>query len=375
MGRVLKDSWVIFTKDWGVYVVSALILLALSLVTVGLLFFTLSAGLYTMLLRRVREGRKPEIGEVFACFDRCWAYVLAWLLFLGIGLAFAVVIGAPVLLLVVPSDSARAFGIFLTLLALIGAVFVIVYLATVWIYWLLFMADRRLGVIEALKASRAMVSRTGFWTTFLASLVVGLIAGAVHGALSSVTFGVGGLVAFVLLTPWQYAAYSSMYLQAGGEQGSLPSSFPGPSGAWQGGVAYAWSFDPRQPWGAPPYSQPAPAAPWAAPPGAPCGPPPYAPAQGYAPYGPPAGPGWPQAAPPPGAARYGPPLAAAPYGPPPSAAQYGPPPAAAPYGPPPGQQESTEGTPPWSGLRPPTPPTPPPGPSAAPPEPPAAPRG
>ena len=93
IGRVLKDSWAIFAKDWGALIVAALITFVLGVVTLGILAVPLSAGLYLMILRRVREGRKAEVGDVFGCFDRLGAYFVAYLLFLGIGLAFAVIVG------------------------------------------------------------------------------------------------------------------------------------------------------------------------------------------------------------------------------------------------------------------------------------------
>ena len=388
IGRVLKDSWVIFTKDWGALVVAALIALALSFVTLGILGVALSGGLYLMMLRRVREGRKPEVRDVFACFDRLGAFVLAYLLFLGVGLAFVAVVSTPFLVLVVPDSGARAFGIFLTALAAMGAVIVALYLQTVWVYVVPLMADRRIGVVEALNASHETVSRCGFWITFLAILVIGFIAGAVNSLLGSVTFGIGALVAAVVVVPWEFAAYASMYLQVGGEGGLLPSGFPGPSSAWQGGVAYAWSFPSWQSgWGAgfAPPAAPAGPAQYTAPGPAPSVPPtygwPYGPPGAAPPYGPPSAAGWapygqPPYGPPPsvspyGPPPYGPPYGQPPYGPPSSVSPYGPPPVAAPGTQPPTPGPSTSEPPWWSRSQ---PPGPPPAPSGPPPEPPEPPR-
>jgi hypothetical protein len=405
IGRVLKDSWVIFTKDWGVLVMGALIAVVLSFVTLGILGLALSGGVYLMVLRRVREGRKPEVRDVFACFDRLWAFVLAYLLLLGIALAFVAVVLTPFLALTLPDSGARAFGVFLTALAGFGAAIVAAYLSTVWVYVLLLMADRRIGVVEALGASREMVGRSGFWITFLTLLVIGFIAGAVNGLLGSVTLGIGGLVASVVVVPWELAAYASMYLQAGGEGGLLPSGFPGPSAAWQGGVVYAWSFQGWQPgWGAgfAPYAPPAGPGQYSAPGPAPWGPPVYGPPNGptgaVAPFGPLPGPGWvPYPSP------YGPPSSAPPFGPPPAAAPYaappglaGSPPGFAPSGPqqepatqrpagppttpPPAAAPATQSQPTpdpragelpsWSRSQPPGPPPTPPGPAPQPPAPP-----
>ena len=211
IGRVLKDSWTIFTKDWGALLVAALIAFVLSIVTFGLLGPALLAGLYLMVLRRVREGRKAEIGDVFGCFDRVGAYVVAYLLFLAIALAFAVIVGSPLLLLVIHNSGARAFGWFLFALAALAAICVAVYLATVWIYWTTLMVDRRRGVLEALAESRAIVARSGFWMTLLIIVIIGVIANAATTALGAVTLGIGGVLSFFVL-PWQ----------VGGLRGDVP---------------------------------------------------------------------------------------------------------------------------------------------------------
>jgi hypothetical protein len=276
VGRVLKDSWAIVVKDWGALIVAALIVLVLGAVTLGILAVPLSAGLYLMILRRIREGRKAEIGDVFGCFDRLGAFVVAYLVFLGIGLVFALVVGLPLMLLVIHDSGARAFGGLLFAVALIAAIVVGVYLETVWVYWTILMVDRRRAVIEALKDSRAIVTRSGFWMTLLVIVIVALIANVVSGAVSAVTFGIGGVLTFLVL-PWQFAAYTAMYFQAVGESALLPSAFPGPASAWQGGgaVAFGVAGGPYQPAG---YSS----APSYAPPG-------YGPSAGYGPPGPPPG--------------------------------------------------------------------------------------
>jgi hypothetical protein len=237
IGRVLKDSWAIFVKDWGALIVAALIMVLLGVVTLGILFVPLSAGLYLMILRRVREGRKAEVGDVFGCFDRLGAYLVAYVLFLGIGLVFAVIVGLPLVLLVIHNTGARAFGGFLFALALVAAIVVGVYLETIWVYWTILMVDRRRTVTEALRESRELVMKTGFWMTLLVIALVGVSAGIAGSVLASFTLGLGGFLTF-LFVPWEMAAYTSMYLQSAGEGALLPSAYAVPSSAWQGGGAF-----------------------------------------------------------------------------------------------------------------------------------------
>ena len=288
VGRVLKDSWTIFTKDWAALLVAALIAFLLSLVTLGILGPALLAGIYLMVLRRVREGRKAEVGDVFGCFDRLGAYVVAYLLFLAIVFAFVVIVGSPLLLLVIHNSGARAFGWFLFALAAIAAFFVGIYLVTVWIYWTVIMVDRRRGVIEALAESRTIVARSGFWMTLLIIFIIGVIANAATTGLSAVTFGIGGMLSFLVL-PWQIAAYVSMYLQARGEGRLLPSAYPGASSVWLGGGFFAAPFlagGYPPPYGAPGAAGSGGYAPPGSPPPAPPYPPPgAAPSYGPSPYG------------------------------------------------------------------------------------------
>ena len=292
VGRILKDSWTIFVRDWVALVVASLITLVLGGLTLGILYVPLLAGIYLMILRRVREGRPAQVGDVFGCFDRLGAYVVAYLLFLAFGLAAAAVVLPPFLLLVVGHSGARALGFVLFGLALFAAAAVGAYLATVWVYWTLLMVDRRRSVIEALKESRAIVTRSGFWMTLLVIFVVGVIVSVVVNGISAVTFGIGGILSFVVL-PWQFAAYAAMYFQVTGEGGLLPSALPGAAAGWQGGPT---------PYGGPGGSYPpagyVPVGPYGPPPGYPPPPPGYPSPAGPTPgYGPPAGSPTPQAPP------------------------------------------------------------------------------
>jgi hypothetical protein len=337
IGRVLKDSWTIFTKDWGALLVAALIAFLLTLVTVGILGPALLAGLYLMVLRRVREGRKAAIGDVFGCFDRIGPYLVAYLLFVAIALAFVVIVGAPLLLLVIHDSGARAFGWFLFALAAIAAFFVGWYVVIVWIYWTVLMVDRRRGIIEALAESRAIVSRSGFWMTLLIIVIIGVIANAATTAVSAVTLGIGGVLSFLVL-PWQVAAYTSMYLQATGEARLLPSAYPGASSVWMGGGFFAAPF---QAGGyPPPYAPPGSAPPY--------GPSPYAPPGSASPSPPP---GYAPPSPPPqgGPAAWQPVTQAPPWAPPPQAPPPQAPPAQAPPAQaPPAWASPPQTPPPWS---------------------------
>ena len=158
VGLAFKKGWDAFTADIVPFLVGALIAGLLSIITLGILAGPLTAGLYNMAIRRMRDGRRAEIGDVFSCFDRFWSYLWAAIvLVVLIGLASITIVGG-------------------------------VLLATVWIYVFPFMVDRRMGLGQAMSASYHRVVDNGFWE-HLALIVVFLAVSAVaNGWVGIVTF-------------------------------------------------------------------------------------------------------------------------------------------------------------------------------------------
>ena len=176
IGQVFKRGWDLFVKDIGALLVGGIVALVLSVLTLGILAGPLCAGLYGMVARRVRDGKVAEVGDVFGQMDRFWSYFAAALV-LGvlIGLASITIIGG-------------------------------VLLATIWIYVFPVMVDRRVGLGEAMKASKDMVLEHGFWQ-HLALVVLIIVIGSVAN----------GLLA-LLATPFVIALTAAAYFEAGGEE-------------------------------------------------------------------------------------------------------------------------------------------------------------
>jgi uncharacterized membrane protein YvlD (DUF360 family) len=158
VGLAFKKGWDAFTADIVPFLVGALIAGLLSIITLGILAGPLTAGLYNMAVRRMRDGRRAEIGDVFSCFDRFWSYLWAAIvLVVLIGLASLTIVGG-------------------------------VLLATIWIYVLPFMVDRRMSVGQAMSASYHRVVDNGFWE-HLALVVIFLAVSAVaNGWVGIITF-------------------------------------------------------------------------------------------------------------------------------------------------------------------------------------------
>lgn len=174
IGLTLRQAWRLFVKDLGPLLIAGLITVALSVLTVGVLAGPLTAGLYAMVMARVREGRQPDIVDVFDQFDRFWAYLGATIvLVVLIGLAFITIIGGFIL-------------------------------ATLWLYVIPLMVDRGMGIGEALKTSKDMVLANGFWDHLALVLIMMVIASVANGVLA------------IISTPFIIVAAAVAYLLTAG---------------------------------------------------------------------------------------------------------------------------------------------------------------
>ena len=172
IGLVFTKGWKLFVKDIGPLLIGALIACALSVLTLGILAGPLAAGLYGMVIGRVRDGRQAQVGDVFDGFDRFWSYFgAAIVLALLIGIASITIIGG-------------------------------VLLAAIWLYVFPLMVDRRMGIGEAMTASKDMVVKTGFWEHVALVIIFAVIASVANGVL--------GIVA----TPFMIAAIAAGYYLA-----------------------------------------------------------------------------------------------------------------------------------------------------------------
>jgi uncharacterized membrane protein YvlD (DUF360 family) len=174
VGQAFKGGWNAFTADIVPLLVGTLIAGLLSIITLGILAGPLTAGLYNMVIGRVRDGRPAQIGDVFSCMNRFWGFLWA----------------AIVLVVLIALAS----------LTIVGGVL----LATIWIYVFPFMVDRKMGLAEAMSASYHQVVDNGFWE-HLALLII-------FAAVSAVANGWVG----ILTTPFTIAVIVGAYFVAGG---------------------------------------------------------------------------------------------------------------------------------------------------------------
>ncbi len=129
--ELLEQSWKSFTEFLPALIVNTLVLLVVSLFTLGFLAPVCTAGYTQSLLLAIREKRKPEVGDLFAHMN----------LFLPL-LAFFIVAGIIVLI-----------GFLVLVLPGIIAGIAIYFFC---LYLLPLMTDKGLGLIEAIKESSRM---------------------------------------------------------------------------------------------------------------------------------------------------------------------------------------------------------------------------
>jgi hypothetical protein len=172
LGKVMGGGWEIWTRDVVPLVVGGLIAALLGVVTLGILLPVLSAGLYKMVAIRVREDRKPEIGDVFSCFDQFWRITWA---FLVVG----ILVGIGLILCIIPG----------------------IWMAVNWVYVMPFIVDKRVSTGEAMSLSKQKVGEWGF----ASHLVILLILSIVVALVSAVP------MAGILATPYFVACIMVMY--------------------------------------------------------------------------------------------------------------------------------------------------------------------
>ena len=178
IARVLKQAWRLFVDDIGPLIIGALVACILTVLTLGILAGPLAAGLYGMVVGRVRDGRRPEVGDVFGQFHRFGAFFFAALvLVVLIGLASITIVGG-------------------------------ILLATIWLYVFPLMVDKRMGLGEALGASYRLVRENGFWE-HLVLVVLFAIIGSIGGP------------AFLITLPFQITATVAAYLLVDGREAEL----------------------------------------------------------------------------------------------------------------------------------------------------------
>jgi hypothetical protein len=127
----LEKGWNSFLQFIGPVLLVTLVQIVVSIFSLGILAPVTSAGYFQSLLRAQREGRTPEVKDLFSHMS-----LFLPLLVFGIVAFFAIILGF--MLLVLPG-----FGM-------------MILLAFACLYFLPLMTDQKMGLIDALKKSWQM---------------------------------------------------------------------------------------------------------------------------------------------------------------------------------------------------------------------------
>jgi len=220
LGKVLKQGWDLMMKDIVPLIVGGLIVGVLSVVTLFILMPVLNAGLYKMVIRRVKEGRTAEIGDVFSCFDQFGTLFVT-------GLVCGLLIMLGTILCIIPG----------------------LLLATIWIYTTPLILEKKVGMGAALRMSKEMVTKNGFGP----HLVILLVLMVLMGAANAISGGLAGILA----TPFMVAVIMAMYFTLEGVP--IDGGQPAPA------TPYPQSPSAPPAAGRSPFAGPPPAAPQASP--------------------------------------------------------------------------------------------------------------
>lgn len=170
----ITRGWEIVSPDAGVFVVASLIVMGLSLLTLGICAPPLSAGLYIMALRK-HDGHAVQSGDVMAGFKYFGA---TWGLGLLVAVPIMLVVGLMVGLglLAGNGDFEKAMPTIQLIMQLPLTVFSY-FIGTAVLFAIPLIVDRGYGSIQALKESWAVV-KPQFWTFLGAYVIIQMISGA-----------------------------------------------------------------------------------------------------------------------------------------------------------------------------------------------------
>lgn len=174
IGKLIKQSWDLTWKRPEAFLVGGIITMVIGGVTLGILLAPLAVGLQMMYVRAGR-GERVSSGDVFRYLNKTLPLLFG-------AIALLVLVGIGFILLVIPGLIALAW----------------------WMHALPLMADREMGLGEAMRVSREACAEQGLLITVVFILVIGFI-----GALGGAAWGLGAVVTVPLSTGAMAAAYTA----------------------------------------------------------------------------------------------------------------------------------------------------------------------
>jgi hypothetical protein len=218
----------------------ALVGIVLGLALAQLIVLVLQGGMFKMAISSARSGQAASLGELFSGFAQLPSYLVYGLI------CSLVVPGACAFL---AGFAGRLLGP-LALFVMFPCALFCLWLYVSWLYAVPLIADRRLGPIAALRQSRQMVGRVGWWSTFALLFLFGLALVIVFGVLVAVVHArVGGPqltgLVDILVMPFVTCYIAAMYLGSEPVQAAPSYDAPAEYGPYGGWPTATPAFDPR----------------------------------------------------------------------------------------------------------------------------------
>lgn len=126
-----ERAWQVLMEHFAPVLVNTLVMIAVSIISLGFLAPVVSAGYMQSLLLALRKNRRPDVKDLFAHMDLFFPL-------LGFTILFALCVMLGMILLVLPGIAVLLAGTFF------------------FVYLLPLMTDQRLGLLDALKVSSRM---------------------------------------------------------------------------------------------------------------------------------------------------------------------------------------------------------------------------
>ena len=170
--HLLKKSWDHYVR--GLVKLVLFVLVGCLLCITIILIPTVTAGWTRGILAYIREGKDPQFEELWNFEDYFQILVLI--------VACGVLITIGYMLLVIPG----------------------IILSVIWLYSLLFLVDKKLDFLDAMKASKDAVVKTGFFYHFVVVLIIALL-----NSIGGVAGGIGAL----FTTPFTLVLLTVTYIE------------------------------------------------------------------------------------------------------------------------------------------------------------------
>ncbi len=161
--KAFTDAWKIFVANFVTLLLATLAVMIIGTITLGLLYIPLMVGLQMMFVKAKRGGA-IQLNDVFAPVKRFFA-----LFFGSLWIALLVIVG--LILLVIPGLCWMSW----------------------WMFALLFIFDKNLGIGEAMRASKDVVRKNNLWLHLFL-----LVLACVVSQIGFRIFGIGALLTMPL---------------------------------------------------------------------------------------------------------------------------------------------------------------------------------